>query len=95
MKFSKKLIFCLIFLLPVAFLLYCFYPVFTYDTRLSQHVNHPPSESLAPGRTLLTDRKGKVITDKAYPNGYYRYYDTTDCFTDTSQKVSLMEGDVA
>lgn len=73
---KSPLFFCISLLLPVAFLIYCFLPVLTYDTRYSQHVNHFPSESLAPGRILLTDRNGEVITDKMYPNGYYKHIST-------------------
>lgn len=73
---KKPYISWILFLLTVAFLIYCFYPVINYDTRYSQHVNHFPSESLAPGRILLTDRNGEIITDKMYPNGYYTHIST-------------------
>jgi len=84
---KKYIILCVIFLLTVTFLTYCFYPVINYDTRYSQHVNHSPNESLAPGRILLTDRKGEVITDKMYPNGYYTWIDTSECLAYTQSQL--------
>ncbi len=77
----KRIIFITSFLLTVLFLTYCFYPVIIYDTKLSQHVNHSPAESLAPWRIYLIDRNGEVITDKMYPNGYYKFIDTSECFS--------------
>jgi len=72
----KKISIFVTFSIIVAFLIYCFYPVWTYDTRYSKHVTNSPLESLAPGRIYLTDRNGKVITDKMYPNGYYKVIET-------------------
>lgn len=69
----KSCIIILFFFFVAVFLLYCFYPVLTYDTSKSQHVSSVPPESLAAGRILLTDRNGEVITDRAYPNGYYKF----------------------
>lgn len=83
------LIILTILLLTVAFLIYCFLPVINYDTRYSQHVNHTPNQSLAPGRIFLTDRNGEVITDKMYPNGYYKWIDTSECFTSYSIQSQL------
>lgn len=73
---TQNIIKTLLLILTVAFLIYCFYPVLTYDTRYSKHVTNSPLESLAPGRIFLTDRNGEVITDKMYPNGYYKFIET-------------------
>lgn len=63
------LFFSLFFL---TFLIYCFLPIIHYDTRYSQHVNHGFQNSLAPGRFLLKDRNGEVITDKMYKQWYFK-----------------------
>lgn len=68
--------FVVFFFLILLFLIYCFFPVFNYDSKYSQHVNTNPRESEAAGRIFLTDRNGEVITDKAYPNGYYKFIET-------------------
>jgi len=73
---SKVNIFYIAMIVVILFLAYCFLPALNYDSKYSQHVNHSPEESLAPGRILLTDRKGEVITDKMYPNGYYTHIST-------------------
>lgn len=76
LKNKKIIIFWILSFLTAAFLIYCFYPVLTYDTRYLKHVTNSPLESLAPGRIFLTDRNGEVITDKMYPNGYYKFIET-------------------
>gem|GEM_PF-943495 len=84
----KKYIILSILILTVSFLVYCFYPVVSYDIRYSQHVNTNPAESFAPGRIYLEDRNGEIITDKAYPNGYYKFISTN---LDTKFVKALLE----
>ena len=56
----KKILIFFPLLLSGFFLLSCFFPVLT-------HQEHPET---APGHVFLTDRNGKIITDKALKGGY-------------------------
>lgn len=53
-------------------------------------MNSGIEEGGAPGRVFLTDRNGVVITDKAYPNGYYKHIDT-DINSEFVQAVVAIE----
>ncbi len=60
MKRQTKYFLLILSLFTVAFLIYCFFPILT----------HTDSQNTAPWHIFLTDRNGKVITDKATQYGY-------------------------
>ena len=70
---SLSVFFCALFSL----LAYSFYPFISYDSDYSQHVNHRFSDSKAPWRLLLTDRKGEIITDNMSKYWYYKHIKTS------------------
>lgn len=75
MKKIYKISFFLSIFLFILFLVYSFYPVISYDKSFSSNINQSYYSFKWPGRIYIQDRNWEVITDKMYPNWYYKYMD--------------------